>query len=164
MLSKHHKKERMDFAVSHKEWTLEDWKRVVWSYETKVNRLGSDGRKCVWKCMDEPLTDWLVEGTKKFGGGSIMVWGCMTWDGAGMACKIDGKIDAEPYCQILDDNLQKTFHIMAKTQPMSLSNRTMTPNIPAKGHKTGSITMEFKSCSGPPSPQTSTQLHTCGIM
>ena len=45
LLSRRHRKERMDFAVSHKEWTLEDWKRVVWSDETKVNRLGSDGRK-----------------------------------------------------------------------------------------------------------------------
>ena len=78
LLSRRHRKERMDFAVSHKEWTLEDWKRVVWSDETKVNRLGSDGRKWVWKQVGEHLNDRLVEGTKKFGGGSIMVWGCMS--------------------------------------------------------------------------------------
>src|SRR5260221_4142266 len=105
MLSRHHRKERMDFAISHKEWTLEDWKRVVWSDETKVNRLGSDGRKWAWKRVDEPLSDRLVQGTKKFGGGSVMVWGCMTWDGVGMACKIDGRMDGELYCQILDDEL-----------------------------------------------------------
>ena len=29
MLTMHHKKEQMDFAVSHLQWTLEDWKRVV---------------------------------------------------------------------------------------------------------------------------------------
>ena len=46
-LSKRHQRERVDFAVSHKEWTLDDWKRVVWSDETKVNRVGSDGRKWV---------------------------------------------------------------------------------------------------------------------
>ena len=44
--------ERMDFAVNHKEWTLDDWKRVVWSDETKVNCLGSDGRKWAWKWVD----------------------------------------------------------------------------------------------------------------
>src|SRR5258706_15602075 len=98
MLSRHHRKERMDFAISHKEWTLEDWKRVVWSDETKVNFLGSDGRKWAWERVGEPLSDRLVQGTKRFGGGSVMVYGCMTWDGVGMACKIDGRMDGELYC------------------------------------------------------------------
>jgi len=164
MLSRHHKRDRMDFALSHKEWTLEDWKRVVWSDETNVNRLGSDGRKWVWKRVGEPLTDRLVQGTKKFGGGSIMVWGCMTWDGVGMACKIDGRMDGELYCQIMDDELQQTLSYYCKTQPMSSSNRTMTPNTPAKGPRTGSITIASRSCSGPHSLQTSTQSSIYGIM
>ena len=45
VLSQKHRKERMDFAIRYKDWTLEDWKRVVWSDETKINCLGSDGRK-----------------------------------------------------------------------------------------------------------------------
>ena len=43
-LSKKHRKARMDFALAHQHWTVEDWKKVVWSDETKINRLGSDGR------------------------------------------------------------------------------------------------------------------------
>ena len=43
-LSKKHRKERMEFAIAHKDWTVEDWKRVIWSDETKINRFGSDGR------------------------------------------------------------------------------------------------------------------------
>ena len=30
-------------------WTVEDWKRVLWSDETKINRVGSDGRTYTWK-------------------------------------------------------------------------------------------------------------------
>jgi transposase len=74
-LTKHQRKERMDFALSHQDWTIEDWKTVVWSDETKVNRLGSDGRKWVWKKAGEGLSDRVVEGTQKFGGGSLMLWG-----------------------------------------------------------------------------------------
>jgi len=48
-----HHKERLSWALAHKDWTLEDWKRVVWSDETKINRLGSDGRKWVWKKAGE---------------------------------------------------------------------------------------------------------------
>jgi hypothetical protein len=64
----------MDFALRHKDWTLEDWKKVVWSDETKINRVGSDGKKWVWKSQGEKLNDRLVEGTVKFGGGSLMLW------------------------------------------------------------------------------------------
>ena len=45
LLSQKHRKERMDFAIRYKDWTLKDWKRVVWLDETKINRLGLDGRK-----------------------------------------------------------------------------------------------------------------------
>ena len=63
----------MDFAIAHKDWTLEDWKKVIWSDETKSSCLGSDGRKWAWKRSGERLSDRLVEGTLKFGGGSLMI-------------------------------------------------------------------------------------------
>ena len=47
LLSKRHMKERLDFAFTHQYWTLDDWRRVIWSDETKINCLGSDGRKWV---------------------------------------------------------------------------------------------------------------------
>ena len=72
-----HKKERTDFAIRHKDWTLEDCKRVVWSDETKINCLGSDGRKWAWKRVGERLSDRLLKSTVNFGGGSVMLWGCM---------------------------------------------------------------------------------------
>ena len=39
---------------------------VVYSDETKINCIGSDGRTIVWKMAGEPLNDRLVEGTPKF--------------------------------------------------------------------------------------------------
>ena len=94
---------------------MEDWKHVVWSDETKINHIGSDGRKWVWKRAGESLSDRLVEGTVKFGGGSVMMWGCMTWEGVGMAGKIDGKMDANFYTQIMEDELQQTLEYYNKT-------------------------------------------------
>ena len=118
-LSKRHRQQRLDFAIAHKDWTVEDWKCVVWSDETKINRLGSDGKKWVWKKAGENtgkvISDRQVEGTLKFGGGSVMMWGCMLWDGVGYACKIDGRMDADLYCQILDDELQASVDHYGKT-------------------------------------------------
>jgi hypothetical protein len=93
---------------------VEDWKVVVWSDETKINRLGSDGRKWVWKLPGENLNDRLVEGTLKFGGGSLMMWGCMAWEGVGYGCKIDGKMDAELYTKILQDELQESLALYGR--------------------------------------------------
>ena len=38
-----HKTKQYNFTLAKKDWTMEDWKRVVWSDETKINRIGSDG-------------------------------------------------------------------------------------------------------------------------
>jgi len=77
--------------------------------------LGSDGKHWVWKRPGEALNDRLVEGTLKYGGGSLMIWGCMTWDGIGYSTKIDGKMDADLYVSILEDELQKSSEWHEKT-------------------------------------------------
>lgn len=104
-LTKVHRRKRLEWAERHASWTLDDWKRVIWTDESKINRFGSDGRVWVWKKAGEGLNDRLVEGTVKFGGGNIMIWGCMFWDGVGYATIIDGKIDADLYVLILEDEL-----------------------------------------------------------
>ena len=42
-LSKKHRKQRLDFAQKYAKWTVKDFKRVIWSEETKIVRMGSDG-------------------------------------------------------------------------------------------------------------------------
>ena len=108
-LSTRHRKAHLDFAYAHKDWTVDDWKKVIWSDETKINHLGSDGHKWVWKKTGEGLSDRLVEGTLKFHGGSVMMWGCMTWQGVGFVTKIDGRMDGDLYLQILKDELHQTL-------------------------------------------------------
>ena len=104
-----HIHQRCHFALQYQHWTVEDWKRVVWSDETKINRIGSDGREWVWKVPGSALTEQHVKGTVKFGGGSLMMWGCMTAKGVGCACCIDGNMNAQLYTRILDEELLRTL-------------------------------------------------------
>ena len=47
LLTKKHRRERLDFALSHKDWTIDDWKRVFWSDETKIIIWGQmEGNGC----------------------------------------------------------------------------------------------------------------------
>ena len=82
-ISSINRKKRLDFAEFHEHWTMNDWKKVIWSDETKINRFGSDGRLWCWKTRGEPLSERTTQFTVKHGGGSIMVWGCMTTEGVG---------------------------------------------------------------------------------
>jgi hypothetical protein len=131
-LEKRHKRERLDFALAHKHWTMDDWKRVIWSDETKINRVNSDGRKYVWKGNKEDLSDRLIEGTLKFGGGSLMMWGCMFWDGVGYACKIDGRMDNSLYLKIMQDELVDSIGYYSKQPGKLIFQQDNDPKHKAK--------------------------------
>jgi transposase len=102
-------KARLNFARKYKNWTIADWKRVIWSDETKINRFNSDGRAWYWKRDGESEQPQHIKETVKHGGGSIMVWACMTAQGPGYMCRIDGRMDQHLYKSILEEYLQKTM-------------------------------------------------------
>ena len=109
LLGKKHRRRRYDFALRYRKWNLEHWKHVIWSDESKFSIFGSDGRQYCWRRPKEPLRSQHVIPTVKYGGGGIMVWGCMTWQGVGFLCRIDGTMDANLYQTILGDELLATL-------------------------------------------------------
>lgn len=113
LLTKRHRKERLQFAHTHADWTVEDWKRVLWSDETKINRIGSDGRTYVWKKKGEPLSDRTTTPTVKHGGGgNLMVWGCFGWNGVGVLTEVQGIMEQVQYCEILDGGVHESFEML----------------------------------------------------
>src|SRR6185369_10602063 len=109
LLMEKHRKKRLNFAKEHKDWTIDDWSKVIWSDESKFQLFGSDGREYYWKRPEELLKPRHVQPTVKFGGGRIFVWGCMTWEGIGYMCRIKSKLNAQLYVDILEEDFQKTL-------------------------------------------------------
>ncbi|QRV78688.1 Transposase [Ceratobasidium sp. AG-Ba] len=99
---------RFNFANIHKDWTVEDWTRVLWSDETKVNRLGSDGIHWGWKRKGEGLFNGLVIPSANYGGGSIMFWGCFSRQGVGVGCWLLQNLTKEGYVGILENEFQRS--------------------------------------------------------
>jgi hypothetical protein len=108
-ISQKNRKDRLAFAKSHRDWTVEDWKRVIFSDETKINRFGSDGRRWTWFRDEGNLDPRNVTQTLKGGGGSIMVWGCITKKGVGFMTEIEGIMDKGIYRNILEGELEDTI-------------------------------------------------------
>lgn len=109
LLSRKHRQDRLDFAIAHQYHTEDDWKRYVWSDETKIKRWGSDGKQYVWVRPGEGLSERTVQATLKHGGGSLMVWGAMHWTGPGQLVKIDGIMDGDLYVSILKEDLMASL-------------------------------------------------------
>ena len=60
-LRKKHVSARLQFVKKYKEWTEEDWAMVVWSDESKINRICSDGIQWAWNDQPGRLTGRTVQ-------------------------------------------------------------------------------------------------------
>lgn len=109
MISAKNKRARLAWCQERKNWTSADWKRVIWSDETKINRFTSDGRSWCWAFDNKTLNHRTVKPTLKFGGGGIMLWGCITADGVGGFTRIEGRMNSAIYCGILAEQLIPTM-------------------------------------------------------
>lgn len=135
LLALKHRKARLAFAKKYRNWTKEDWKRVFFSDETKINRWGSDGRDYCWRRRGEKLRDHHVVPTIKHGGGSIMVWGCFCTAGPGYTCKIEGTMDAEDYRAILASDLRDSLEYYSNKIPDPIFQHDNDPKHTAKKTK-----------------------------
>jgi transposase len=108
-LSRKNVRARLHFAQQHRDWTVADWRKVIWSDETKMNRFNPDGQGWCWTRNNNRLQPHHVKQTVKHGGGSLMIWGCMTIHGTGYMAKITGNMDQHLYKEILEDDLLETI-------------------------------------------------------
>lgn len=110
LLKSRHVKARLAWCRAHRDWTTDDWRRVVWSDETKINRFNSDGRQWTWIRPNENLQNHHCKLTVKHGGGNIMLWSAITYAGVGWICRISGNMDMTLYKEILEDDLEQTIN------------------------------------------------------
>ena len=97
LISARNKRLRNRFANKHKTWN-EEWRSVIFSDEKKFNLDGPDGNKRYWHDLNKNKR---VYSRRPSGGGGIMVWGAISWNGKLELKEISGRMNAEGYVHML---------------------------------------------------------------
>ena len=79
--------------------------KIVWSDETRIELFCVNARCHVWRKPGTTHHQANTIPTVKHGGGSIMLWGYFSAAGTGRLVRIEGKMNAAMYRDILDENL-----------------------------------------------------------
>ncbi|KAG2465277.1 TCB1 transposase, partial [Polypterus senegalus] len=103
-----HKQSRLRYAQAHLDKPASFWNKVLWTDETKIELFGHNKWRYAWRKKNTAFQEKHLLPTVKYGGGSIMLWGCVASAGTGNLVKVEGCMDSTQYQQILETNVQES--------------------------------------------------------
>ncbi len=101
VLSTKNRKRRLQFAQAHQNWTIEDWKNVAWSDESRFLLPHSDVRVRILRKEHESMVPSCLVSTVQAGGGGVMVWGIFYWHTLCPLVPIEHCLNATAYLSIV---------------------------------------------------------------
>ena len=104
LITKRHVTLRKAWEASMAQLTSENLAKIIFSDEFKFNLFGSDGKEYCWRRPGEEFSARNLKPTVKHGGGSLMVWGCITSKGPGRLYRIPGIMDSALYTTIIEES------------------------------------------------------------
>ena len=104
LLTKEHIRKRILWCKQYSAMTEAEWEKVLFSDESKVEMVSS--RRCyVRRHVGQRFKSIYVCKTLRFGGSSIMVWGCLKGDGSRKLVRCPQKLDSTSYQEVLKEGL-----------------------------------------------------------
>lgn len=116
LLSPDHLARRLAFA---EDWLMRPsryFRNVIFSDECRFSLFQSDGKVKVWRLRKERYKMKNCSPSVKFGGGSIMIWGCIGYEGVGMMKVVDETMDKFSYVNLLSTCLVESAEILGVSE------------------------------------------------
>lgn len=100
-------KKRVTWCKDKVDWSLNQWKKVLWTDETSVEVQGTGSKRVmVWRKPGERFEQNCLTPSFKSGRMTVMMWGCFIGKKLGpIALFPEGRIDSKRYCEILEEHL-----------------------------------------------------------
>ena len=84
LMADRHRWTRLAWCLARRGWNLRTWRKIHLSEESRFLLHVTDGRMRVWRHKNTIYTPRNIQPTVPYGGGSVMVWGCISHN-----CKLD---------------------------------------------------------------------------
>ena len=78
VLTAQHRAGRLAFAREHQDWQIRPWCPVLFTDESRFTLSTCDRRDRVWRRRGERSSACYILQHDRFGGGTVMVWGCIS--------------------------------------------------------------------------------------
>ncbi|KAK3528808.1 hypothetical protein QTP70_011595 [Hemibagrus guttatus] len=123
----------LSFARKHLDDPQDFWENTLWTDETKIELFGRSVSHYVWRKSNTAFQKKNIIPTVKYGGGSVMVWGCFAASGPRRLAVINGTMNSAVYQKILKENvrpsvcdlkLKRTWVLQQDNDPKHTSKST----------------------------------------
>ncbi|KAM7315852.1 putative transposable element tc1 transposase [Ixodes scapularis] len=101
LLTDTNKAQRYRFAQDHQEWTVDQWRTVVFSDESTFTTMW-DQRLGVWRPDCHRYDPQFIQNVAASGRTMVNVWGALSKDGLGPLFRIEGSLTSQIYCEVID--------------------------------------------------------------
>uniref|UniRef100_A0A8C5WJP2 Transposase n=1 Tax=Leptobrachium leishanense TaxID=445787 RepID=A0A8C5WJP2_9ANUR len=101
LLTQRPKKARRQFAKMYLSKPKSFWENVLWTDETEIELFGKAHHSTVYRKWNEAYKEKNTVPTVKYGGGSMMLWGCFAASDTGCLECVQGIMKSEDYQRIL---------------------------------------------------------------
>ncbi|KAJ8254683.1 hypothetical protein GJAV_G00196010 [Gymnothorax javanicus] len=105
MLTPDHHQQRLQWAQEHQDWTLEQWKKVVWSDESQFVLHHVDGRVRVRRLPGTEVPAGGAVGKIPAGGEKVTLWAMFCWESLGPIVHLEASLTPDAYLNIVADQV-----------------------------------------------------------
>ena len=96
-----HIRNRKNWADQKHTMSLEDWKNWTFSDESTIELDCAEGTKRFLITRNQRHEPQFIQGKRQQGGGKLMIWSRVSWDGPGPLIFVEGTMDGPKYLRLL---------------------------------------------------------------